>query len=143
MREVVQIEVAHRFQHGNVDAAASIRFCAFVQSAQNAERRVHSRHRVSNCRTYDTRVLWVDEKPKPTARRLRNSVISGTIAIRPFMTEARDAATDEPRIELLKTLCADVYFLRDTRPKILDEYVRVRRQGVEYAGLRRRLRACG
>ena len=44
MGEVVQIEVTHRFQHGNVDAAAAIGFHALMQSAQNAECRIHSGH---------------------------------------------------------------------------------------------------
>jgi len=44
--EVVEIEVAHCFQHRDVDAAAPAGPVAFVQRAENPERGIEARHRI-------------------------------------------------------------------------------------------------
>ena len=132
VREVVEVEVAHRLKHrGFHHPALAARF-ALMERGEHADRGVKARHSVRNRRANDARVFGIDQQPQKPAGGLRDSVKGRAIALRPLAAKAGDRGVDEARVDALEARSIDIQPIRHTGAEILDEDIGLRHQLVEH-----------
>ncbi len=129
--EAVEVEVAHRLEHRDVETPALAGLAALEQRRQHAHGGILAGDGIGDRRPDDARIGRRREKPQIAARCLRHRVESGTVARRPGPAEAGDGTVDEARIAGAQLCLSRAELLGDTRTEVLDEDVGAAHEVVE------------
>ena len=101
VRERVEIEVAHGFEHRDFNRAAYTGAAALDQGAQNAIGGIKAGQRIGDSRAHNARVVRVDQQMQKARSSLCHGVVSRAVGLGSGGAEAADGAIDQARIDLM------------------------------------------